>query len=201
MIALINQYIRSFRLWIGAFPQYEKGMIIWLVVHTIIALFFPLVSVWSLQWVWVQSFLLFFPWTYANGLLSKIFLLLLLTHWVLRFWHAHPKSKQFLSTLIGFRENPYLLSGGLLWIITVLLLAINDSVLFVTAYTSTVSLSLGYYLLLVSTIFLLCYSLYGAYVQSKSYHQQTPIPRPDFSSSIARMQEIDSLFDKMKHDE
>jgi hypothetical protein len=141
------------------------------------------------------------PWTYAHGLLSKIFLLLLLTHGVLRFWHAHPKAKQFLSTLIGFRENPYLLSGGLLWIILVLLLAINDSVLFVSSYTSTVSLALGYYLLLISTIFLLCYTLYGAYVQSKSYHQHVPMPRSDSSSSITRTQEIDTLFDKMKHDE
>jgi len=201
LIALINHYIKAFRLWLWTFPQYEKGMIVWLVVHTLIALFFPLMSVWSLQWTTEQSFFLFFPWTYADGLLSKIFFLLLLTHLLLRFWHAHPKAKQFLSTLIGFRENPYLLSGWLLWIIIVLLLGINDSVLFVTTYTSTVSLSLGYYLVLVSTIFLLCYSLYGAYVQSKSYTYQVPVPRSDSASSIARMQEIDSLFDKMKHDE
>ena len=137
----------------GRFPLASRVALVFLGVLTFFFVFFPLVRFAALDGS-ASSVLRFLSlWFWKS---SVVILVVLATLWGR---YLSPRFKQTVHNTLWFKDNDYLFSFFLLFILLSLLVGVQETIAFASDITTTVSVTFGYYVVLLLTLVGLIYSL------------------------------------------
>lgn len=137
----------------GRFPFASRIALVFLWILTFFLLFFPLVRFAALDGS-ESATLRFLSLGFWKG--SMVIIVMLLTLWG---WYLSPRFKQTVHSTLWFKDNDYLFSFFLLFIVLSLLVGVQETVAFVSDITTTVSVTSWYYIILFLVLAGLIYSL------------------------------------------
>lgn len=144
------------------YDKEERIFILYLMILAIFILFVPVVSIADIGSNETSSFLL-----RNNSMLLKSAFVVMVAAGALIARNVSPKFRNIVAVAFGFKENPFLLSFALLWIILTSYVSVGDGIKIAMEATSRVSLTKGYFLMQFLLLVGLVFTLYMTLQQAK----------------------------------